>query len=160
MRLREPEDRQLGQDLAAVGDAVGQDAVERREAVGGDHQQPVVGQLVGVADLALREELEGKLCFCDRRSGYQTAFTPSPSLSNARSVCSRPDHGSNTASRAPPIRLITSLFFSSWSRNPGPPSWRASRAALCTIRYASSRDMPDSTSAVNARPENATPPPN
>src|SRR5205823_1602411 len=160
IRLREPEDRQLGQDLAAVRDAVGQDAVERRDAIGGHHQQPVVGELVGVADLALREELEGKLGLCDCGTGDHRVFTPRPRRSNARSVCSRPAHGSNTASRALPIRLINSWFFSSWARNPGPRSRSASMAASCTITYASSRDMPDSTSAVNARPENATPPPN
>ena len=47
----EPEMGDLGEHLALAGDAVGQDAVERRDAVAGDEQQGVP-QIEHLADLA------------------------------------------------------------------------------------------------------------
>ena len=69
VRLREPEDGQLRQHLAAVGDAGGQHMVEGRQPVCRDHQELVVGQLVRVTHLAPREKLEGQLGAADRRPG-------------------------------------------------------------------------------------------
>src|SRR5690348_12133353 len=112
MRLREPEDGQLGQHLAAIGDAGRQDVVEGGEPVGGDHQKLVVGQLVRVAHLAAREKLEGQLGRAQRGASYHAVLTPRERRSNARSVFSRPAHGSKTWSRLAPMRSITARFFS------------------------------------------------
>ena len=53
----EPEPRRLGQHLALVGHG-GEHQIERRLAVGGDHDAPPVGQIVGIAHLALLEVRE------------------------------------------------------------------------------------------------------
>ena len=51
-RSLEPEVRERGEHAALVGDLVGQDHVEHRDAIGGNHQQLVVPDLVQLADLA------------------------------------------------------------------------------------------------------------
>ncbi len=60
--LAEPEIRHLGQHLALAGDRIGQHHVECGQTVGGDHQQPIVGQRVDIAHLAAVDQFEsGKL---------------------------------------------------------------------------------------------------
>src|SRR2546427_8222742 len=132
--LRKPEDGQLGQHLAAIGDAVGEDVVEGRDAVGGDHQQLVSSELIGVADLAAREKLERQLGAGHRRSGDHLVVTPRPKRWYARSGCSRPAHGSKTSSIRPPIRFITSSSFSSSVLNPSPAFSIDRIAAFWTTR--------------------------
>src|SRR6266852_5932772 len=78
MRLGKPVDGELRQDLASVRDAVRQDVVEGGDAVRRHHQQPVCSQLVRVANLAPREELERKVGLSDRRPSYQVILTPKP----------------------------------------------------------------------------------
>ena len=61
----EPELRELGQDLALVGDERGQDPVERGDAVRGDDEE-LVADLVDIADLALLVKRQtGKLDVTD-----------------------------------------------------------------------------------------------
>ena len=48
----EPEERELGEDAALVGDAGGEDVVEGGDAVGGDEEKLVVAEVVDVAHLA------------------------------------------------------------------------------------------------------------
>src|SRR4029077_21082559 len=153
-------DRQLRQHLAAVGDAVRQDMVEGGDAVGRHHEELLVAELVGVADLPLGEQLQRKVGADEGWARNHFAVTPRPRRSKARSVCCRPAHGSKTCSSLPPMRLITSSLFSSRERNPGPVRSIACMAAFCTIEYASSRAMPLSTSASSTRCENTTPPAN
>src|SRR6266852_4327655 len=93
MRLREPEDGQLREHLPPIGDPVRQNVVESRDAVGGDHEQLVSSELVRVADLAAREQLERQVGLRDGRPGdhrpfvmpaprvHHLAATPRPSLS-------------------------------------------------------------------------------
>ncbi len=54
----EPEQRQLGQNPALVRDAGGQHIVECGDPVGGNEEQVVAVQVVNVADLAAREQVE------------------------------------------------------------------------------------------------------
>ena len=55
----EPENGKLGQDLALVRNAGGQDVVERRDAVGGDNQQLSV-HAIDVAHFALRVPFDSR----------------------------------------------------------------------------------------------------
>ena len=55
----EPEERELGEDLAFVGDSAAQDVVEGGDAVGGDEEELIAGEGVDVADLAARGEGKG-----------------------------------------------------------------------------------------------------
>src|SRR5205823_5383129 len=52
LQLAEPEDADAGEDSSLVGDAVGQDPVERADPVGGDDQEAAVAEVVDVAHLA------------------------------------------------------------------------------------------------------------
>ena len=67
----EPEKRHLRQDAALAGDTLRQDAVERRDAVGGDDEQ-VVTDAVNVTHFASRDEFDtshfgwGRLSTCGR----------------------------------------------------------------------------------------------
>ena len=59
---REPEGAQLRQHTPLVGDARAEHVVERRDAIGGDNQQPLGVHVVHVTDLAAtmqRERREG-----------------------------------------------------------------------------------------------------
>ncbi len=59
----EPENGKLRQHFALVGNAGGQDVVERRDAIGGDDQQPFV-DAVDVAHFAAAEAFDaGKIGF-------------------------------------------------------------------------------------------------
>jgi hypothetical protein len=62
----EPEERDLGQDHALAGDRRSEDAIEGRDAVGGDHQDLVVADGIDVAHLAARNQRE----FGDRGLQY------------------------------------------------------------------------------------------
>ena len=48
----EPEERELGEDLAFVGNSAAQDMVEGGDAVAGDEEKLIAGERVDVADLA------------------------------------------------------------------------------------------------------------
>ena len=55
---REPVQRERGEHAALVGDRRRQDDVERRDAIGGDEQQPAVAGVVDLAHLAGGEMVE------------------------------------------------------------------------------------------------------
>ena len=59
----EPEERELGENAALVGNRRGHDDVESREAVGGDEEE-TVAEIINVANLAASGRREsGEMCF-------------------------------------------------------------------------------------------------
>src|SRR5207244_7225848 len=104
--------------------------IEGRDPIRRHHQELVAAQLVGVPHLAACEELERELGVGQGRSGDHEVGTPKPRRSYARSVCSRPAHGSKTSSIFEPMRFTTSSLFSSKVRNPVPELSIACMAAF------------------------------
>src|SRR5437899_5044475 len=155
-RAREPEQGELRQHRPAVRDAGRQDEVERGDAIGRHHQQPVGIQLVGVTDLSAREQRQIYVCLGESDAVVHV-LTPKPSRSKARSTWRRNACGSKIASIRPPIRAMTAGSASRLARKP-PSAASARCAADCTMRYASSRLNPLSTSASSAGCENTMPP--
>ena len=55
----EPEERELGEDLAFIGDSAAQDVVEGGDAVGRDEEKTIAGESIDIADFAASGEGKG-----------------------------------------------------------------------------------------------------
>jgi len=55
----EPEEGELSEDLAFVGNSTGQNMVEGRDSIAGDEEKLIAGESVDVADLAASGEGKG-----------------------------------------------------------------------------------------------------
>ena len=129
--------RQAGEHPALVGDLVGQHDVEHRDAVARDHQQPVVTDLVELADLA-RVEVRQR----GRSAHRRFASIAVERVERAADVGERALRGRSTRRAGPSSSAaVTSGSSRAASRNER-SSCHARIALRCTIRYASSRLVP------------------
>ena len=146
-----------GEHPALVGDQVGQHDVEHRDPVGRDHQHAVVPDLVELAHLAGVEVRQ-------RRCRLTPAASPmSSSASNdAVDVRERALRGRSTRRARASSSVAGDLgVVARARRGTAARSCHARIALRCTMRYASSRVAPASTSAsstgwLNTSPNDAS----
>src|SRR5439155_4330880 len=146
----EPVQREPRKHLALSGDRCGQHDIERRDAVGRDHHE-VLPRLEDVADLPARVQL-------DRHPAHHSSTSSFSSRANTPSRCSTngPSRKSDQNSSFD-IAPVGSASAHASSRKCSASSHER-EAARCTMRYASSRESPASTSASSTRWEKNTPP--
>ena len=72
----EPEEGELGEDLAFVGDSAAEDVVEGGDAVGGDEEKLVAGEGIDVADFAARGEGKGAEVGLEKSGGITLTVPP------------------------------------------------------------------------------------
>ena len=137
----EPERREGGEDPSLVGDRVVEHDVEHREPIRRDHEVPVVAHVVELADLP--------------RVAVRQA--DAHAVTAHRVVVERGEDAVDVGQSGGEVEALVELrgrqprshvgILRPARRGTGFAASHVSMALRCTTRYASSRDMPPSTSA-------------